>query len=152
MTDAFDIADAVAAQIAAAAAGGLFGEHDVEPVVAAVPGYDVKDLVGLKVSVVPAVLELASESRADTRHSWEIHVGVQQKIEGDDDDLLAAVRELVALTQSIGQHMTRRNLESIPGVRWTKTTLSPLYDVEHLRQFRAFTGLVVLQYTAVSSG
>jgi hypothetical protein len=139
-----DIADAVAAELNAAPAGSF------DPAFTAVrrvlPAFDLAELVGLKVSVVPKATESAGSTRAACLIDCRIDIGVQQKLGRDLD---AGVAALCGLVEAIAAYLRRRPLTGMPHAAWVRTQNDPVYAPDHLAQQRTFTSVLTLTYRSV---
>jgi hypothetical protein len=105
------------------------------------PIYDLKALKTLKVSVVPKGRKITQGARVLTIDEVQIDIGVQKKISNDSelDDLLKLVEDIVGLFQP-------ERLDGYPPAICVKKENEPIYDPDHLRQFRQFTSVVTLTF------
>jgi len=131
-----DIADAVASKInAAGLAPGLTAERILLPV------FELKDMKTLKVSVVPKGRKIIQGTRTENINEVQIDIGVQKKISSDDelDGLLKIVEDICALFKA-------ERLDGYKSAICVKVENEPVYDYEHLRQFRQFTSVITLTF------
>ena len=139
-----DIADAVAAELNAAPAGSF------DPAFTAVrrvlPAFELAELVGLKVSVVPKATEAAGSSRSACLIDCRIDIGVQRKLGRDLD---AGVAALCGLVEAIAAYLRRRPLTGAPHTAWVRTQNDPVYAPDHLAQQRTFTSVLTITYRSV---
>jgi len=136
-----DIADAVVAELAA----GSFSQS-FTPERRVLPIFDLPDLKGLHVTVVPRGVEIAGASRAMSTHDVRIDVGIQKKV---GTDLDAEVAQLCGLADEIAAYLQRRPLAGVPSASWVRTANEPVYAPEHLAEKRLFTGVLTLTYRVV---
>jgi len=139
-----DIADAVAAEINGAP-GGTFseaftGERRV------LPQFDLEDLAGLKVSVVPKAVEISGSTRSVCQYEISIDVGIQKKL---GTDLDAEVAALGTLVDEIADFLRRRPLAATPWAAWFSASNDPVYATAHLAEQRVFTSVLTLTYRAM---
>jgi len=136
-----DIADAVVTELAAGSFSLPFTpERRVLPV------FDLPDLKGLHVTVVPRGVEIAGASRSMSTHDVRIDIGIQKKL---GTDLDAEVAELCGLADEIAAYLHRRRLADVPTASWVRTANEPVYAPEHLAEKRLFTGVLTLTYRVV---
>ncbi len=90
MALATDIADAVAAELA----GGTFSQP-IDPLRRVLPEYELSDLKDLRVTVVPASIQIEGTSRALSQHDVRIDIGIQKKLGKTIDAEVAQLCELV---------------------------------------------------------
>jgi hypothetical protein len=134
------LADAVAAELNAAAFTPTFtAERRVLPV------YELSELSGLRVTVVPKAVEITGATRAASQHDLTIDIGVQQRVP-PDADIDTFVLLLGGLVDAIADHLRRRELVQLPGVSWVSTTNDPVYAPEHLSERRVFTSVLTVTY------
>ena len=138
---ATEMADAVAAELAAAPAGTF--TPAITPVRSVLPEFELRDLAELRVTVVPRAIEITSSTRAAGQYDVMIDVGVQQKLGADLDAEVAALGTLV---DQIAAYLARRRLAAAPKAHWAGIENDPVYAVEHLKQQRVFTSVVTVTY------
>ena len=105
------------------------------------PELDLKGIREMRVIVVPAGLGVKPISRGASEDSMKIQVGVLKKCTEDE------VVDLVNTVITIGRSFLDRRLA---GGTCTHIEYNPLYDPNHLRERRQFTGVVELTFKAVS--
>ncbi len=139
-----DIADAVTEQLNTAAPGTFAMAFTA--VRRVLPEFELSDLTTLQVSVVPKASETQGSTRAASQFDLQTDIGVQKKL---GLDLEAQVEDLCGLVDQIADYLRRRELTSLPGVRWVQTSNDPVYVPEHLAQQRVFTSVLTLTYRAI---
>ena len=107
------------------------------------PEYQLSDLKDLRLTVVPASMEIESASRALSQHDVRIDIGVQKKL---GQDLDAEVAELCELVDEIVEFLKQRRLQAAPDVAWVKTANEPIYAADHLSEQRLFTSVLAVTY------
>jgi hypothetical protein len=132
------IADAVTAELTA----GAFSQP-IAPVRRVLPEFELADLRDLRVTVVPASLEIEGASRALSQHDVRIDIGIQKKL---GKNLDAEVADLCDLVEQIADFLKRRPLAALPYAAWVTTTNDPIYAADHLAQQRVFTSVLSLTY------
>jgi len=136
-----DIADAVVAELNAAPPGTF--SQAFTAVRRVRPEFDLQDLETLQVSVVPKQHTMRAITRGATLHEPVVTIGVQKRIESDEDAETAA---LGVLTDEIARHLRQRPLAAMPGAVWAGTEIEPVYAPEHLAEHRVFTSVVTVNY------
>jgi hypothetical protein len=131
-----DIADAVAAELNAAE---LSLEFTAE--VNLKPEFELKDLKELKVTVVPKSLKFSGATRQESAKEVQIDVGVQKKTA--DSEQLAALLQLV---EEIAGIFDRKRLAGYQKAVCIGIENEPVYDPEHLRQYRQFTSVITFKF------
>ena len=136
MSKLTDIADAVAAKINNAnLVPGLVAERTLLPV------FELKDLKALKVSVVPKSRKITQDTRSHASDEIEVDIGIMKKIADDSelDGLLKLVEDMEGIFKA-------ERLAGYPNAVCVKKENDPIYDSEHLRQFRQFTSVLTLTF------
>lgn len=141
MALAIDIADAVTAELA----GGAFSQT-LTPVRRVLPEYELADLKDLRVTVVPAAVEIEGASRVLSQHDVRIDIGIQKKL-GKALDTEVAL--LCGLVEEIGEFLKRRPLQATPYAVWVKSANEPIYAADHLAEQRTFTSVLSVTYRAL---
>ena len=141
MALAIDIADAVAAELD----GGSFSQ-EFTPERRVLPDFELADLAGLKVTVVPKGVEIAGASRSLSQHDVQVDVGVQKKLGSDLD---AEVAALCGLVEEIAAFLKGRRLTGAGCAAWVRTANEPVYSPEHLAEKRLFTSVLTVTYRAM---
>jgi len=141
MVTIVDIADAVAATLNAPGEPGFSQSLTAER--KALPAFELADLTGLHVTVVPKAVEVTGASRSLSQHDCQIDVGVQKKLGSDLDGEVAT---LCGLVEEIAAFLRRRPLASVPGAAWVRSANEPVYSPEHLAEKRLFTSVITVTY------
>ena len=144
MARIIDIADAIAAELNAAAAGTFAPAFTA--VRRVLPSFDLSELAELRVSVVPKALDISGAARSASQFDRQIDIGVQQKLGKDLDTEVAA---LCGLVEQIAAYLRRRPLTGMPHAAWVRTQNDPVYAPDHLAQQRTFTSVLTLTYRSV---
>ena len=144
MSLVIDIADAVTAEINAAAPGTFSQSFTAQRSV--LPAFDLEDLAELKVTVVPKSVQITGSTRAASQYEIAIDIGVQKKV---GTDLDAEVAVLGTLVDEIADYLRRRPLSSAPSVAWTAISNDPVYAPQHLAEQRTFTSVLTVTYRAI---
>ena len=139
-----DIADAVAAELNGAEPGTFSEDFTAERRV--LPEFDLEDLAGLKVTVVPKSVQIAGSTRSVCQYDIAIDVGVQKKLGTDLDAEVAAMGTLV---DEIADFLRRRPLAAMPSTVWVAATNDPVYAPAHLAERRVFTSVLTVTYRAM---
>jgi len=144
-----DIADAVAAELNAAAPGTFSETFTAERKV--LPVHELKDLADLKVTVVPKAMEITGATRAASQYELTVDIGIQRKLasapaSGDPD---VEVTALGTLVDQIAEYLRRRPLAAAPWAAWVSIANDPVYAPEHLLEQRVFTSVLTLTYRAM---
>ncbi len=133
-----DIADAVVTELA----GGAFSQS-FTPQRRVLPEYELADLKDLRVTVVPAAVEISGASRSLSQYDVRIDVGIQKKL---GKNLDAEVAQLCGLVDEIAEFLKRRPLQSATYAAWVRTANEPVYAPDHLAEKRLFTSVLTLTY------
>jgi hypothetical protein len=105
------------------------------------PEFELKDLKNLKVTVVPKSLNFSGATRQESAKEVQIDIGVQKKTA--DSDQLA---ELLQLVEGIAGIFDRKRLTGYQQAVCIGIENDPVYDPEHLRQYRQFTSVITLKF------
>ena len=139
-----DIADAVVAALNAAANPDPPGEPGFSQAFTAtrkaLPSFDLADLAGLHVTVVPKAVDVSGATRSLSQHDFQIDVGVQKKL---GTDLEAETAAMLALVDEIAAFLGRR---AMAGGAWVRSANEPVYSPEHLAEKRLFTSVLTVTY------
>ena len=141
MATIIDIADAVAATLNDPGEPSFSQSFTAER--KALPAFELADLAGLHVTVVPKAVEITGASRSLSQHDVQIDVGVQQKV---GSELEADVAALCGLVEEIAAFLRRRPLGSVAGAAWVRSANEPVYSPEHLAEKRLFTSVLTVTY------
>jgi len=133
-----DIADAVVTELS----GGAFSQP-FTPQRRVLPEYELADLKDLRVTVVPAAVEISGASRTLSQHDVRIDVGIQKKLGKSID---TEVAQLCGLVDEIAEFLKRRPLQAAPYAAWVKTVNEPIYASDHLAEQRTFTSVLTVVY------
>lgn len=110
------------------------------------PIFNLEDLKGLAVSVVPRTQAISVMSRDSTQHDHAIDIGVQKKL-GEQPEA-----EIQALNDGEVQVMLDRlPFVSMPDAQWLSIVRDPLLIYEHLEQHRVFTTVLTVTYRTRST-
>ncbi|HPD28574.1 MAG TPA: hypothetical protein PLL20_01160 [Phycisphaerae bacterium] len=107
------------------------------------PTFELAEMDTLHVSVVPKSMTVEPATRLDVFCDCTIDIGVQQRVDPQDQTTLDA---LVGLAEAIGDHLRTTRLEGVTDCLWMVTRHEPLLSVEHLDQFRQFTSVITVTY------
>jgi len=141
MSTIIDIADAVAASLNAPGEPGFSQAFNAAR--KALPAFDLADLAGLHVTVVPKGVEVTGATRSLSQHDHQIDVGVQKKLTTDMDTETAT---MLGLVDEIAAFLRRRPLAGVPGAAWVRSVNEPVYSPEHLAEKRLFTSVLTVTY------
>lgn len=130
MPDVTDIANAVAAELAAYHAEVLF-----------CPEFELRDLEELKVCVVPLAVQYKIISRAASEEILKVQIGFLKRA-GEDD-----LEELLTTVEALGLGFLGRK---IAGATCIGVAYDPIYSPEHLRERRQFTSVIELAFKKAS--
>lgn len=139
-----DIADAVAAEINAAASG-TFGQT-FTAVRKVVPAYELDELTDLKVTVVPKAVEITRATRSDSQYEITVDIGIQKKLPSGSESSDEQVETLGTLVDQIAEYLCRRPLAEAPFASWVNISNDPIYAPEHLTDQRVFTSVLTVTY------
>lgn len=117
--------------------------QDVTAIRRYVVDFELRDLAGLKVSVVPRSWASQRMDRLTDRIDVEIDIAVQQRCDPGD---LAAVDALMDLMREIEAHLNRLDFETSPPAHWVGSQIDPLYAADLLHEQRVFTSVLTLTY------
>ena len=138
MATTIDIADAVAATLNDPGEPGFSQPFTADR--KALPAFDLADLAGLHVTVVPKGVEVTGATRSLSQHDYQIDVGVQKKL---GSDLEAKTAAMLALVDEIAAFLRRR---AMAGAAWVRSVNEPVYSLEHLAEKRLFTSVLTVTY------
>jgi hypothetical protein len=131
------LADAVVAQLNATPfSQPLTAERHYQP------RFELSEMTGLKVSVVPRSLSSKSLDRSRDSFDYLIVVAVQKKT----DMSQAALDALMTLVEEVADHFRTQPLAGFPGARCTEVKNEPVYALEHLDELRQFTSVFTLTF------
>ena len=136
----------VVTQIANAVVFELAGQkfsQEFEPKMLVLPSFEPAELEILRVSVVPRTLEMDRVTRASSKYTVGIDVGIQKRITGTPEETVA---QMGALVDEIADFLKSTDLSQFPAAQWHGLANEPLYVPEHLSQKRTFTSILSLKY------
>ena len=107
------------------------------------PLYDIKQLGTLRVSVVPASIESVVMSRASTRHSVAIDIGIQKMV---GPDIETDIETLTSIVDEICLYVKRLNLDTTPAAKFVDVQNDPIYSIAHIDGFQTFTSVLHMRY------
>jgi hypothetical protein len=109
----------------------------------ALPAFDLADLAGVHVTVVPKAADVTGATRSQCQHDFQIDLGVQKKLGADLEGETAA---MLALVDEIATFLRRR---AMAGAAWVRTANDPAYLPDHLADKRLFTSVLTVTYRAM---
>jgi len=95
------------------------------------------------VTVIPKSLEVTGASRVDSFFNCAIDVGIQQKVDADDRDVLDSLMRLV---EEITDQLRFQMLDAFPSARWLSIENDPVFVPDHLVKERVFTSVLTVRY------
>ena len=107
------------------------------------PVHDLSQLQQLRVSVVPKSLTATIATRSDSFFDCAIDIGVQRKVDADDQEALDGLMHLV---EEIGDHLRFHKLEAFPSAAWLALENDPIFAPDHLEKERVFTSVLTVTY------
>ena len=114
-----------------------------DPKMLVLPSFESAELEVLRVSVVPRTLEIERATRASSKYTVGIDVGVQKRIKGTPEE---TVSEMGTLVDEMAAFLKEVELTQFPAAQWISLENDPLFDPEHLLQKRTFTSVLSLRY------
>ncbi|HBT76489.1 MAG TPA: hypothetical protein DEB39_06095 [Planctomycetaceae bacterium] len=117
--------------------------HPFEPKMLVLPVFESAELEVLRVSVVPRTLEIDRVTRASSKYTVGIDIGIQKRISGTPEETVAKMGELV---DEIADFLKSQCLQKFPAAQCLGLTVDPLYSPEHLKQKRTFTSILSVKY------
>lgn len=105
------------------------------------PEYDIKSLKNVKISVVPKGIVTTQGTRIHSLDEIQVDIGIQKKISGESE-----LDGLLQLVENIAGLFKPERLSSYPSAVCVKKENEPIYDPEHLRQYRQFTSVLTLTF------
>ena len=136
------IADALVVKLT----GGTFSQP-ITPVRMVVPSFDLKELVTLKVTIVPRSVDSSIITRASDQDDFVIDIGVQKKLtEAFESEAVA----LIALVSEIKDFLRLKNLSiGSAFAMWLNTKIDPVYSREHIASDTVFTSIISVTYRVI---
>jgi len=138
MSQIIEIADAVVAELQ----GAMFSQP-VQVARAYIPRFDLKDLEGVHLTVVPKGIEVSVGTRDESVHEYAIDIGVQKRLPVDD---VLAVDALMDLAEEIADFLRFRSLAAMPALSWVGLENGAIYASAHLEQMSLFTSVITVSY------
>ena len=149
-----DIADAIVAELNAAA-GGFSQSFQAERHY--LPLFDLEQMKDLHVTVVPKGVTVQPAGRTLLQHDYsigrdrnqhdvQVDVAVQKRFTTGDN---AELDPLLTLVEEIADFFRLRRLASVPAAVWVRTEHAPVYAPEHMEQMRQFTSVITLTYRVI---
>ncbi len=117
--------------------------QELEPKMLVLPSFESAELEILRVSVVPRTLEIDRVTRASSKYTVGIDIGIQKRIVGTPEETVATMG---ALVDEIADFMKSQDLTQFPAAQWHSLANEPIYVPEHLSQKRTFTSILSLKY------
>jgi len=141
MSTIIAIADAVVALLGT----GTFSQP-ITPLRSYQPTYELKDLDVLKVNVVPRAIAIEPGTRSASFREVTVDVAIQKKVTPEDT---AAMDGLMDLVEEIVGFLNLKNLSSSPSWKFKEITNDPVFEPDHLKDWRQFTSIVSVRYAAL---
>ena len=142
----FQTADAVAVELNNATAETFSQEFNAKR--KTIPTHTLKELVNLKVIVVPNSVKIEKANRSQDYYTVTVDIGIQKKV---GPDIETEVAQLSTLTSELVEYLTRKQLAMMPGLKWHKTENTPIYDLETLEQMQVYLSVVTVSYKGLST-
>lgn len=136
----------VASAIAAAVLTELAGQTFSVPVVCQrkyAPSWDLKDIDGIQVTVVPKGNDIAVASRGQLASQVSVDVAIQRKVHASTP---AEIDPLMDLVQEVSDFLTRLPLSDYPDASWLRIANTPIYAPDHLTDKRLYTSVLTVTY------
>ncbi len=109
------------------------------------PFYDLKDMDGVRLTVVPEGNQIANLDRARFSYAVSVDVAVQRKVASDEP---ATVDPLMDLTQEVIDCLrATRQLAAFPDASFTRAEAKAIYSPAHVAEKRLFTSVTTFTYT-----
>ncbi len=112
------------------------------------PEFSLKDLTGLRFTVVPRSESIETSTRSTDQFDYEIDVAVQKKLA---TDTVEEIDDLVSLSELIGDRFRHVTLETAPKAYWVESEIRIPYAPEHLEQCQVFTSVLTLTFRMMRS-
>ena len=141
MSEAIRIADAVVAELAAAPPGTF--DETFTPQRRVLPTFELSELAGLHVTVVPRAVEITTVTRSGSQYDVQVDIGIQKKL---GKDLDGEVEPLMELTEQIALYLRLNPLQTAMDAHWLQCANEPIYAADHLAEKRLFTSVLTLTY------
>jgi hypothetical protein len=108
-----------------------------------VPQFDLRDIDGIQISVVPRSVTIANADRSRTSHEVSVDVAVQRKV---TNVLPSEIDPLMDLVQEVADFLTRLRLSNALHASWLRIANTPIYSPEHMVEKRMFTSVLTVTY------
>ena len=95
------------------------------------------------VTVIPKALEVKGATRVDSYFDCAIDIGIQQKVNADDSEILDG---LIRLVEEIIERLRFQVLDTFPSARWLSIENDPVFAPDHLEKERVFTSVLTVRY------
>lgn len=107
-----------------------------------IPATPLEDLTTLTVTVVPRAERQINLTRGKTEYEYDIDVGIQQRVSGDD---ASDLDPLMYLAEQIADLFTRAAIAgTTPSAGAITITNEPRWYPDHLERYRVFTSVVTV--------
>ena len=136
---------AVIVELADAVVAAIAGQVFSMPLTASrkyVPHFDLKELDGVQVTVMPRSVAPTNATRGRAAHEVLVDVAVQRKVPYGTP---ADVDPLMQLVEEIADHLTRLGMPTVPA-SWVRMANEPIYAAEHMREKRLFTSVLTFTF------
>jgi hypothetical protein len=107
-----------------------------------VPNYDLRDLDGLVVTVVPRSVGTTNAARSLLGNEIAIDVAIQRKVSSAAPEQIDPLMDIV---QEVFDFLTRLKLTG-QSAAWLRIANQPIYAPEHLSEKRLFTSVITVTY------
>ena len=144
MKECIDIADSLTALINSAPAGTFNTDFVAQRTV--LPEFELSELKELKVSVVPAAVEITNLTRSSRQYDFTVDIGIQKKVTTEHDSQVA---ELSVLISELIEFITANRLPDLPWATFKQVKNDPVYSPSHLREKRVFISVITVSYRAL---
>lgn len=156
------VADAIVAELNAAAGSGAFGDEFVAMQARrsyACEDMKLRDVGVLRVDVIPSVWQTELATRNSVKHTIGCDIGVRYRFPDDFQDAetglvdSAPVDDLVALLHQLWEYFMPatdsgdpRQLTDLPGAAWESTEIKAPFVPQHLEEMQQYTGIVQVTF------
>ncbi len=117
---------------------------------------ELKDYGTLYVDVQAGDLESEAVTRDEAEYDCEIGIAIRKRFDTEDEDAVTGeidtkeIDRLVLLTEEIHAFFFQRVLAAYTDAAWVGVAFRPVYSPTHLREWRQFTGIVVVSYRVIA--
>lgn len=105
-----------------------------------VPAWDLKEIDGIQITVVPRSNGLANADRSRLSNEVAVDVAVQRKVGYGTP---AELDPLMDVVQEVTDFLTRL---PVAGASWLRIANVPIYAPDHLHEKRMFTSVITCTY------